>query len=364
MEDPVLSYSESLAKAATILANISSHDDRISILEELGTYPLGPLHFVDDGSGPYATVRDVAAIVHNALPQYEQLVKAKFNFEPNKTAVLPMMDADTPCDAEFGCSIAYIYKCLGVKTDAGLTFEPRLKQVVSIGHAVFRELHHVAESVGLPIPMIAAQVTVRLVPLVLFACEVLALVPSAEKKLNRLQACWAKRLLGAAKHTDLRAALSVIQCGWTQRLGTMMWERSIITLARIQLFPLDHPAAMMALLAEDSNAPTWYSTVRDEMSSNAKGYPIPPICKCTLFPRHLLNQARSDKAIRKNILRRYRLEIVRVKLQHRDTVAFQRDAEKTVFSLNLRFCNLVPSPCIRLNEMHDVDAHPVAWKHF
>ena len=80
MLDPNISYSDSLATASLILARVPSQDDRISVLEKLGTYPLGPLYFVDDGSGPYATVRDVAAITHNALPEYEMMVKAKFNF--------------------------------------------------------------------------------------------------------------------------------------------------------------------------------------------------------------------------------------------------------------------------------------------
>ena len=70
-----------------------------------------------------------------------------------------------------------------------------------------------AESVGLPIPVVATQITERLVPLVLFACEVLVLAPSAERSLIRLQASWAKRLLGVARYIDLRATLSIVQCG-------------------------------------------------------------------------------------------------------------------------------------------------------
>ena len=143
-----------------------------------------------------------------------------------------------------------------------------------------------------------------------------------------------------------------------------MWERNIITLARIQLFPLDHPAAIMCLLAETSHASNWYSMLCQEMASNAGGDPIPLIWSCGLFPRHLLNQARDDKTIRKNVLRKYKLEVVRPKLQHRDSVAFIRDANKCIFSLSVPFSALIPSVCVRLNELYDIDSHPAAWKHF
>lgn len=124
-----------------------------------------------------------------------------------------MMDAPDPDPDFVGCHVSHIYKTLGVKTDSGLTFKPRLQQVVHIGRAVFRELHHVGESIGLPFQALASQVLVKAVPIVLLACELLVLCDGAEAVLNRLQAQWAKSLLGVANQYNVRGTLAVKQCG-------------------------------------------------------------------------------------------------------------------------------------------------------
>lgn len=89
MTDTTLSYTVSLEAAAAILAEIPCEDDRISVIEHLGKHPLGPLFFVDDGSAPYATTRDVAAVSKTALTKYEHIVKAMFNREKNKNRGSP-----------------------------------------------------------------------------------------------------------------------------------------------------------------------------------------------------------------------------------------------------------------------------------
>lgn len=79
-----------------------------------------------------------------------------------------------------------------------------------------------------------------------------------------------------------------------------MRERSIITLARIELFPVDHPAALMCALSDSHlEAHTWVQVIREEMKANSKGPPILDIWECKIFPRELLNKTQNDKNMEK-----------------------------------------------------------------
>ncbi|CAE8646774.1 unnamed protein product [Polarella glacialis] len=327
-------------RTQALLLTLPTQIERQRALEALGTGPSGPFFFVDDVTAPYACIEDVAQIVSIALPQYERFAKAKFNYGLNKTAVLPMLQAPVPTTDEVGCPVAFEYKQLGVLIDSQLTFDPRLRHVLRVGQALFLELSQVCETIGFSVPVAAAQTLVRVVPIVLYAAEILALHGQAEAKLNTLQAGWAKTLLGCRNSQWMRGSLAVAQCGWQTRLGTLMVERIIVGLARIQTYPAWHPAAVMCFLTEDSLADTWVSRVHGLMNNIALETPIPTVWKSGLFPPGILKLAQKDASVRRAVLKTYRLQVVRPALATRDAAAFRKDADKVPYGFGCCFRSL------------------------
>ncbi|CAE8723743.1 unnamed protein product [Polarella glacialis] len=328
------------------LVTLRTVQDRLCAVELLGSGPVGPWFFVDDVVNPLPSIAAVVSIVSEAIPLYEKTFKAKFNFAVNKTAPLPMMGAPIPSQDEFGCPICYQYKQLGVQIDSQLSLLPRLQHVLRVGRALALELFNMSETAGLTVPIQAAQILVRVAPVILFAAELPVMAPGAEARLNALQAEWARYLLKCPSSRMIRGTLAVAQCGWTMRLGTLMWERAIVGLARIQLYPLTHPAAAMVLLAQESDAVSWLSVVSRGVCRREFSTPIPCIWRCPLFPRELLKQAQTDAQIRRNVLRSYKVNIVRPQLLALDSQAYLKQADKVLFGFGLSFLDLQPGVTI------------------
>ncbi|CAE8673199.1 unnamed protein product, partial [Polarella glacialis] len=173
------------------LVTLRTVQDRLCAVELLGSGPVGPWFFVDDVVNPLPSIAAVVSIVSEAIPLYEKTFKAKFNFAVNKTALLPMMGAPIPSQDEVGCPICYQYKQLGVQIDSQLSLLPRLQHVLRVGRALALELFNMSETAGLTVPIQAAQILVRVAPVILFAAELLVIAHGAEARLNALQAEWA-----------------------------------------------------------------------------------------------------------------------------------------------------------------------------
>ncbi|CAE8615479.1 unnamed protein product [Polarella glacialis] len=226
--------------------------------------------------------------------------------------------------------------------------------------STFLELSQVCETAGFSVPVAAAQTLVRVVPIVLYAAEILALHGQAEAKPNTLQAGWAKTLLGCRNSQWMRGSPAVAQCGWQTRLGTLMVERIIVGLARIQTYPAWHPAAVMCFLTEDSLADTWVSRVHGLMNNIVLETPIPTIWKSGLFPPEILKLAQKDASARRAVLKTCRLQVVRPALATRDAAAFRKDADKVPYGFGCCFRSLQQGLMPLLAALLQWDVHPQA----
>jgi hypothetical protein len=161
---------------------------------------------------------------------------------------MPLYDA--PNAGIDGCNDVRIRRILGVLVDSSLTFAQLLAEVVARGRGLFDKIFFAAETGGVSIPVTAAQVPLRVESAILFAAPFLFLAPKAESTLNRLQVAWGRRLLGCQSGPGLKWSIVTAQCGWCLRLGTRMYERTLMTRARILLLSLAHPTSRLLRLAD------------------------------------------------------------------------------------------------------------------
>merc|ERR1712023_159171 len=104
-----------------------------------------------------------------------------------------------------------------------------------------------------------------------------------------------------------------------------MIEKAIVSLARIQLYPIEHPAALMVALADDASQRTWLGALGSIMNSNRWASAIPRIWDTEICPKAMLKLAQVDASVRRNVLRRYKWQVVRPVLQAADAKALQDD---------------------------------------
>ena len=301
---------------------------------------------MDDITQLCPSIGAAAAAIKQGCEKFAFRTSAQFNHGRTKTAVMPLFGSPEPLQEEVGCAIVHSYKLLGVLIDAGLTFEPQLDRMLALGRAGFAEMFHLAETAGFSIPVEAQQVIIRVEPLVLYAAELLVCVPRAEKALNDLQSEWAVQILGARAWNRLRAPLAVCQCGWRHRLGTKMIEAAIIARARLFLLPAEHPAAALRRLVDATQLGTWFRDVRREMAKHS----VPELFETDVCNLSTITEAQGSSEIRKLLIRRYKWEVVKPRLQAYDSAAFVAAAQKYLPGLFCTFESLQP----------DMDAFPMS----
>ena len=212
-----------------------------------------------------------------------------------------------------------------------------------MGKALFQELLASATNANFPAPITAAAVVQRLEPVVLFAAEIWPLRPSFYKQLDRLQADWAKSILGATCHTELCGALAVALCGWKSRLSSKAIQRACLFLAKVFLLPQDHPTYVMIFLARTCSHGTWWHSVTELMQNLC----IPTLEASQLVGASSLDQARGDLLLRKSLLQRYKCQVVVPILQRRDDSEFTQSAGKVLpglSSTHSEFCHTYSVP--------------------
>jgi len=121
--------------------------------------------------------------------------------------------------------------------------------VCALGRAAFEEFDHVAETCGFDLAIQALETPARVQSKATYGIELLVGTPCAETKLDNLQASWAKCIIGARTCRDVRGSLAVRVCGWPIRLGTLMLERAVICLAKLELLPAHYTSRHLTLLA-------------------------------------------------------------------------------------------------------------------
>ena len=281
-------------------------------MEALGELALGPLFFIDDIVAIYPDADCVNLMTQGGLQLFTELTKAEFNFGPGKTATMACFEAPP---AEFNVES---YKLLGIEVTPNFNMGHRLNIICAKGRACFDEFYHLAAISGFSIPLMIFEVTKRVLPVVTFGLELLISVPGAEKRLNQLQGYWAKTLVGARSSRDARANLAIRQCGWTQRLGTLMIERAMLCFTRLQLFPPEHPSRLLLEAALSVPCVSWATEAKCLFSLTEVSLHIPHVHECGLFPADILQLALTDSAVRRNVLKTYRNQILRPLLREYD----------------------------------------------
>ena len=148
-------------------------------------------------------------------------------------------------------------------------------------------------------------------------------VPSAEQQLNRMQANWAKTLLGIKDYPQGLWPFLIAECGWPRRLGTKMLGEAIMLEARTQLLPHHTTAAGALHAARQSPFHSWAKLVqslRDRLGQ------LPDILDWISQERVDFDPC--DKNKRKNIARRFRYKVVYPALAQYDQDVYLK-AEQT-----------------------------------
>ena len=327
---------------------ISSEADRAYLLDRLGSGPLPPLQFVDDlmvaTSSPGALRAIVSQAPWSACSRYARRTRSLFNYKAGKTAAMAILGS--PLAEDVGCPVVDTKVLLGVLFDSGLTFGPLLRATLARGHELFESLFFAGESGGFGLPVLCAQVPLRVDSAVLYPSPFLFLADRARFALDHMQASWARRLLGCAVGPQLPGAVVIAQCGWPMRLGTRMVERTILARARLFLLPGEHPGASMLAVASGTSCSSWASTVRAWM--NSLDPPLPDVVAWPFAGPQACATARADPAARRLLLRSYKFYVVRPASLKLDRLAFERATADALLQWNLL----------------DLALGPGSWLHF
>jgi hypothetical protein len=332
-------------------------------VELLGSSCIAPLQFLDDLTAACPSLGALRAVLSDehssACSRYAKKAKAAFNHGPDKTAAMALFNAPLASEESIGVGLVETYRLLGILVDYQLTFKPYLLEVCRKGRAIFQELFHAGETAGFSVPLLASQVTCRTVPQVMYGAALLVLVPTAVAALNRLQAYWARILLGGPPGFRLATLPAIAACGWTQSLGSLAWEAAIIAFARFFVLPHRHPGTLILELIRDHSLSDWASLVLDYMSQHH----IPIITEAG-FDAPLLEDARENKTCRKSLLRRYRWDCVKPKLLAQDAATFASKSARIIPTFGVPLSAFLPQlgrlPITWLSAPHQ----PGMWKFF
>ena len=310
-----------------IVANIRSEANRVSTLDLLSPYSVRLLQYVDDNAMPTASVPQSCA-VWNCCETYTMEHGPQFKLGPNKSAFMANSHTFIPATGRpsyFATVVPNVqsYKYIGVLCDPDFTFAPHLKQAVGRWNQAFDNLYGICCSRRMPAPFIASIVPERVESVALHGIAFCIGVKSAETTLNRIQANWAKTLLGIKDYPQGLWPFLVAECRWPRRLGTKMLGEAIMLEARIRLLP-DHTAAAGALLAARQSP--FHSWAKLAQSLRHRLGQLPDILDWLCQEGVVFDH--TDKKQRKYTARRFRHKVVYPALSQYDQEAYLK-AERT-----------------------------------
>ena len=119
-----------------------------------------------------------------------------------------------------------------------------------------------------------------------------------------------------------------------------MLGHAIMARARLWVLPADHPAAIMRVAAQASPAPTWWKRIGAVMAGMPGGA-IPDINQVE-YLTPILSTATSCPAARKDVLRRYRLEVVTPALREYDRPSMEAAVHRVIPTFGMPFEDFMP----------------------
>ena len=107
----------------------------------------------------------------------------------------------------------------------------------------------------------ADSVTLRVESVAMTRLALCVAVPGAEADLNRMQAEWARTLLGIPGYPQGTWSYLICEVGFQYRLGTCIMCEAIMLETRLLLLPEALPVYRLLLLARQSDLPNWANQV-------------------------------------------------------------------------------------------------------
>jgi len=204
----------------------------------------------------------------------------------------------------------------------------------------------------------------RIEPGIMYVAPLLVMAPRMSHVMDKVQASWARDILGCRgiwhiKHHSLR-----VLCGWDLRLSSKVHLAAIMALSRLQLLPSDHPGARMLALAWDVPCLGWVAVVKDLMRQPSLGGGIPDLLSYSGFTISDVQAARSSKDHRKALLKRYRNAVVAPALRERDQRLYLQSASSVITSLGWTYSSLLPAPELPSYELLDFDFELFTWRFY
>ena len=212
-------------------------------------------------------------------------------------------------------------------------------------------------SLGLPTPLIASGVIIHVQSAILYGLEFCILIDGAASALNRMQVGWAKAVLGCRYAAEGAWPIWLCECGWDRRLGTLMYERAIMLLARLQVLPSMQPARRLLEAALSSEQFTWASYLRDRIMANLFSDPIPMLRE--IFTEGEIHVASTSDFARKRLLDRYRLRWVSPVLRSHD-----QDALASTVPAHWPYLDYQPTFDRFPDELLEVDWGADTWTYY
>ena len=235
---------ESFSAAAQVLAELDSFANRLVALDLFFGIRIVIVQYVDDNALPASSYTQ-CSLIWQGNEAYSDLHGPSFNLKPGKSAILVVgesnihLDETVPKYRNIVVPVVERYKHMGIILDRWFCFEPHLKQCLGSLDAAFRKLLGTVSSISLPWVVAAESVPLRVESVALNGLPFCIGVDGAESCLNRLQAEWAKTLLGFDGFPQGAWPFLICEVGWKYRLGTRMYGAAIMLEARLLLPPTD-----------------------------------------------------------------------------------------------------------------------------
>ena len=276
---------------------------------------------------------------------------------------MALLGSGQPREVDVGCKVVQTYRLLGCLIDDQLLFTPMLREAVGRAKSQFSEILHAAESSGFSLPVVAAQLPVRIEPGLTFIAPLLVLEPRMSRFIDKLQADNAKSLLNCDGLT-MDCSILAVQCGWEQVMSTKIIEEAIMALAKLQVLPATHPAARMLEVASQMSARTWRTSVLGLMADAQLPWHIPAIVDPQVCMAQELEEARQDRFARKKVLVNYRRTWVRPALVDACRARYEKAASALSLYAGLSFLDLQPFEAALSFDLLDIDLGSKTWSFF
>ena len=368
LQDDALLPHQQTREIQEALTSLSGFADRCALLDALGSCPVESLQYVDDTTVPCSSPGAVRCIVNktasSACTRYATRAKSQFHYGKNKTCTMALLSSPPLDPCSLDCEVVSQQTILGVLFDQELTFEPLLRATLARAWSMFVDLFHTAETGGFSVPVLVSQVIIRLHPVIMCVAAFIALAPGVLGKLNQLQWRWGKAILGCRYQRELRHHLVVAQCGWDMRLGTCLLLELVMMRARIVLLPADHPTARLAACLQTAPCVSWFTQVPALIQEASVHQTLPTLSDCGIFTCQEISAARTDAFLRKQILRKYRQEVIRPILLEHDR---RHLAECLSYDIPVFRCSLITLGFYTLSldwEIFHLETPNVMWFNF